>query len=52
VTLLRLPAPSLRGTFAKAYNLLARLVSLIGWDELLKCRSQVFVMEVSVISGW
>ncbi|GAA6018584.1 hypothetical protein JCM10207_007225 [Rhodosporidiobolus poonsookiae] len=45
VALLRLPAPSLRGTFAKAYVLLAKLVSLIGWDELLKCRSHVFVME-------
>lgn len=45
VALLRLPAPSLRGTFAKAYGLLAQLVSQIGWDELLKCRSQVFVME-------
>lgn len=45
VALLRLPAPSLRGTFAKAYELLAVLVSKIGWDELLKCRSQVFVME-------
>ncbi|GAA5918375.1 hypothetical protein JCM6882_002785, partial [Rhodosporidiobolus microsporus] len=45
VALLRLPAPSLRGTFAKAYVLLAKLVSYIGWDELLKARSQVFVME-------
>ncbi|CAG8500483.1 6553_t:CDS:10, partial [Ambispora leptoticha] len=45
VALLRLPAPSLRGTFAKAYSLLTRLVSKIGWDELLKCRSSVFVME-------
>ncbi|SGZ27071.1 BQ5605_C025g10045 [Microbotryum silenes-dioicae] len=45
VALLRLPAPSLRGTFAKAYALLAKLVAQIGWDELLKCRSQVFVME-------
>lgn len=45
IALLRLPAPSLRGTFAKAYGLLAKLVSQIGWDELLKCRSQVFVME-------
>ncbi|KAG0216425.1 hypothetical protein BGX31_000608, partial [Mortierella sp. GBA43] len=43
--LLRLPAPSLRGTFASAYNLLTRLVSKIGWDELLRCRSTVFVME-------
>ncbi|CAD6892515.1 unnamed protein product [Tilletia controversa] len=45
VALLRLPAPALRGTFAKAYALLTRLVSSIGWDELLKCRSAVFVME-------
>ncbi|BGP40620.1 bud site selection protein [Rhodotorula kratochvilovae] len=45
VALLRLPAPSLRGTFAKAYVLLAKLVGVIGWDELLKCRSNVFVME-------
>lgn len=45
VALLRLPAPALRGTFAKAYSLLTRLVAQIGWDELLKCRSSVFVME-------
>ncbi|KAG1455068.1 hypothetical protein G6F55_007280 [Rhizopus delemar] len=41
----RLPAPALHGTFAKAYSLLTRLASKIGWDDLLKCRSQVFVME-------
>jgi len=41
----RLPAPGLRGTWARAYALLTRLVSQIGWDELLKTRSQVFVME-------
>jgi hypothetical protein len=35
----------LRGTFARAYELLANLVSQIGWDELLKTRSAVFVME-------
>lgn len=45
VTLTRLPAPNLRGTFARAYALLARLVAQIGWDELLKSRSAVFVME-------
>ncbi|PWN29175.1 chaps-domain-containing protein [Jaminaea rosea] len=45
VALLRLPAPALRGTFAKAYALLSTLVSKIGWDELLRCRSAVFVME-------
>lgn len=43
--LVRLPAPALRGTFAKAYALLTRLVNKIGWDELLRARSQVFVME-------
>lgn len=43
--LLRLPAPGLRGTWARAYALLTRLVSEIGWDELLKTRSAVFVME-------
>ncbi|KAF8156857.1 chaps family protein [Crassisporium funariophilum] len=41
----RLPAPGLRGTWARAYALLTRLVSQIGWDELLRTRSQVFVME-------
>lgn len=45
IALLRLPAPTLRGTFAKAYMILTKLVSKIGWDELLKCRSDVFVME-------
>lgn len=43
--LARLPAPALHGTFAKAYALLTRLASKIGWDDLLKCRSYVFVME-------
>lgn len=43
--LLRLPAAMLRGTFAGAYSLLTKLVSKIGWDELLRCRSLVFVME-------
>ena len=45
VTLRRLPAPGLRGTFAKAYALLTSIVSKIGWDEMLKIRSIVFVME-------
>lgn len=45
VALLRLPAPALRGTFASAYAILTKLVSKIGWDELLRCRSEVFVME-------
>ncbi|KAJ3044657.1 hypothetical protein HK097_001414, partial [Rhizophlyctis rosea] len=41
----RLPALSLRGTFSRAYNLLIRIVTKVGWDELLKFRSTVFVME-------
>ncbi|KAJ1961969.1 bud site selection protein [Dispira parvispora] len=43
--LLRLPAPGLRGTFAKAYEFLCILVKKVGWDELLRLRSSVFVME-------
>ncbi|KAJ9107215.1 hypothetical protein QFC20_003750 [Naganishia adeliensis] len=45
IALLRLPAPGLRGTFAKAYDLLTRLVTQVGWDDLLRTRSSVFVME-------
>ncbi|KAJ7443498.1 Chs5p-Arf1p-binding proteins-domain-containing protein [Mycena galericulata] len=41
----RLPAPGLRGTWAHAYALLTRLIAQIGWDELLKTQSAVFVME-------
>lgn len=44
-TLLKLPAASLKGTFAKAYKILTEITSQIGWDQLLKCRSSVFVME-------
>lgn len=44
-TLQRLPALALRGTFARAYNILAKLVHKVGWDDLLKYRSEVFVME-------
>jgi hypothetical protein len=45
IALLRLPAPGLRGTFARAYDLLTRLVTQVGWDDLLRTRSSVFVME-------
>ena len=45
IALQRLPAPGLKGTWARAYALLTKLVSKIGWDELLKTRSAVFVME-------
>ncbi|KAJ8323647.1 bud site selection protein [Batrachochytrium dendrobatidis] len=41
----RLPSLSLRGTFLEAYRLLIRIVARVGWDDLLKFRSQVFVME-------
>lgn len=43
--LLKLPAPTLRATFAKAYELLTAIVSNIGWESLLKYRTRVFVME-------
>lgn len=44
-TLLKLPAASLKGTFAKAYKILTEITNQIGWDTLLKYRSSVFVME-------
>lgn len=44
-TLRRLSAASYRGTFYKAYMLLTEITKKIGWDQLLKIRSQVFVME-------
>ncbi|KAF9046014.1 chaps family protein [Hymenopellis radicata] len=43
--LLRLPSPGLRGTWKRAYGLLTKLVSRVGWDDLLRIRSEVFVME-------
>lgn len=44
-TLRRLAAGNYRGTFHKAYMLLTEITQKIGWDQLLKIRSQVFVME-------
>lgn len=44
-TLAKLPAAGLKGTFKKAYRILTEITSQIGWDQLLKCRSGVFVME-------
>ena len=44
-TLRRLSAANYRGTFHKAYMLLTEITNKIGWDQLLKIRSQVFVME-------
>ena len=44
-TLRKLPAAHYKGTFLKAYSLLTEIAVKIGWDQLLKIRSQVFVME-------
>ena len=41
----RLHAANYKGTFLKAYSLLTEITAKIGWDQLLKVRSQVFVME-------
>lgn len=43
--LLRLTGPKLKGTFKAAYNYLSSLAILVGWDNLLKVRAEVFVME-------
>lgn len=45
----RLPSLSLRGTFLAAYNILVKINSRIGWDDLLRHRSLVFVMEVYLV---
>jgi tetratricopeptide (TPR) repeat protein len=44
-TLRKLHAANFKGTFLKAYMLLTEITTKIGWDQLLKIRSQVFVME-------
>lgn len=41
----RLPSLSLRGTFLDAYGLLVKILKHLGWEDLLKCRGRVFVME-------
>lgn len=43
--LLGLRAASYKGTFKQAYSILTEMASRIGWDQLLKIRSTVFVME-------
>jgi Chs5-Arf1p-binding protein BUD7/BCH1 len=45
VSLRKLQAASYQGTFLKAYSLLTEIAASIGWDQLLRTRSQVFVME-------
>lgn len=44
-SLIGLRASSYKGTFKAAYAILAEMTSKIGWDTLLKIRSNVFVME-------
>ncbi|KAM7216230.1 Bud site selection protein 7 [Rhypophila decipiens] len=44
-SLLNLRASSYRGTFKQAYSILTEMTAKIGWDQLLKIRSNVFVME-------
>lgn len=44
-TLQNLRANVYKGTFKKAYSILTEMTAKIGWDTLLKIRSQVFVME-------
>lgn len=44
-SLRKLHAAAYQGTFLKAYNLLTKIAVSIGWDQLLKIRSEVFVME-------
>lgn len=44
-SLLNLRASAYRGTFKQAYSILTEMTSKIGWDQLLKIRSNVFVME-------
>ncbi|KZF19685.1 clathrin-coated vesiclec protein [Xylona heveae TC161] len=44
-SLRKLHAANYKGTFLKAYSLLTEITAKIGWDQLLKIRSTVFVME-------
>ena len=44
-SLRKLSASGYKGTFLKAYSLLTDITAKIGWDQLLRIRSQVFVME-------
>lgn len=44
-SLRKLHAAGYKGTFLKAYSLLTEVTAKIGWDQLLKIRSHVFVME-------
>ncbi|AJS86547.1 Bch1p [Saccharomyces cerevisiae YJM1356] len=43
--LVNLSASSLKSTFQLAYKLLTEIVQITGWEQLLKYRSKIFVME-------
>ncbi|RKF76419.1 Uncharacterized protein C31F10.16 [Golovinomyces cichoracearum] len=44
-SLLSLRAAQYKGTFKHSYSILTDMTAKIGWDQLLKIRSNVFVME-------
>jgi hypothetical protein len=44
-SLLNLRAAQYKGTFKHAYSILTQMTAKIGWDQLLRIRSNVFVME-------
>lgn len=44
-SLMNLRAAGYRGTFREAYNILTEMTAKLGWDQLLRIRSTVFVME-------
>ncbi|KAI9893446.1 MAG: hypothetical protein M1814_006743 [Vezdaea aestivalis] len=41
----KLPGSTYGGTFKRAYSLLTQISKKIGWDQLLRLRSGIFVME-------
>lgn len=41
----RLQGAYLKGPFLDAYSVLTKILAKMGWDQMLKCRSQVFLME-------
>lgn len=49
--LVNLPAANLKSTFADAYSLLSQIVHKTGWEQLLKFRTKVFVMEEEFKQG-
>ena len=47
----KLVGATYKGTFLKAYSLLTEIAAKIGWDQLLRIRSHVFVMEEEYRQG-